>query len=606
MKILFLLFALPCFCSATTLYVNASAQAGGDGTASRPFRTIQQAADCVNPGDTVLIAPGVYFETVRLKRFGKPGAPVIFRADRIQKNRVIVTGADPAIRRGERKWRLFDQTTGTWCIDHPVRPGRILYSGTDLFPYCSLNALMTFEARPGVPGPRHGFYHRNGKLFVRLRPDGKYGPADPNRHTIAVSPRVMPQGDGEKPDSRSYNFGLLGNAGQDLNVEINGLTFETPGRTAIYVSGNGVIIRNCLFSGCLAGGVVGRTPDGPQLKNASADITVEFCEWHSFPIFDDIKELITEVRSGTLKANPPDGNFHWTRYWVHKSRKEGAAHSYETGIIRQAGRNWTVRNCYIHDCFDAVANLNYGENTIFEGNLYARCVDNAIETENHARNCHIRRNRFLDVYQSISLQPLDGPPWPGPVYVYQNLFARTPENRIWGGGGGSFKIGIQARQWEFPKLKKTLKNIDRRHLSLPGLLIFNNTIIDPTTRLFVDLGGDTQKLDNVLFCNNLVIAAGIRHPKAVRKGDGGVFHYRCFNNRVVWMNPQAPAVLQDQMRKQPDSLLPGWDRNSFLPMDFEPAVKVPGAPEQFPYIGALQSPGQRIAEQVGVQEENAD
>ena len=103
MKILFLLFALPCFCSATTLYVNASAQAGGDGTASRPFRTIQQAADCVNPGDTVLIAPGVYFETVRLKRFGKPGAPVIFRADRIQKNRVIVTGADPAIRRGERK-----------------------------------------------------------------------------------------------------------------------------------------------------------------------------------------------------------------------------------------------------------------------------------------------------------------------------------------------------------------------------------------------------------------------------------------------------------------------------------------------------------------------
>jgi len=50
----------------------------------------------------------------------------------------------------------------------------------------------------------------------------------------------------------------------------------------------------------------------------------------------------------------------------------------------------------------------------------------------------------------------------------------------------------------------------------------------------------------------------------------------------------------------------GWDRNSFLPMDFEPAVKVPGVPEQFPYIGALQSPGQRIAEQVGVQEENAD
>ena len=606
MKNLFLLFAFPFFCSASTLYVDASAQADGDGSASRPFRTIQQAADRVNPGDTVQIAPGIYFETVRLKRFGSPGSPVTFRADKIQRNRVIVTGADPAIRRGERKWRLFDRTTGTWCIDHPVRPGRVLYSGTDLFPYCSLNALMTFEARPGVPGPRHGFYQRNGKLFLRLRPDGKYGPTDPNQHTIAVSPRVMPPDDEEKPDSRSYNFGLLGNVGQELNVVIDGLTFETPGRTAVYISGNGVIVRNCLFSGCLAGGVAGRTPDGPQLKNASSNITVEYCEWHSFPIFDDIKELIAGVRSGALKANPPDGNFHWTRYWVHKSRKEGAAHSYETGIIRQTGCSWTVRGCYIHDCFDAVANLNYGKNTVFEDNLFERCVDNAIETENHAKNCHIRRNRFIDVCQSISLQPLDGPPWHGPVYVYQNLFARTQGNSIWGGGGGSFKIGIQARQWEFPKLKERLKNTDRRHLALPGLLIFNNTIIDPTTRLIVDLGGDAQKLDNVLFCNNLVIAAGIRHPKAVRKGDGGAFHYRYLNNRFVWMNPQAAAALPEQTRKQPELLLPGWEKNSFLPADFEPAVKIPGAPEQFPYIGALQFPGQRIAERVGIQEANAD
>ena len=43
--------------------------------------------------------------------------------------------------------------------------------------------------------------------------------------------------------------------------------------------------------------------------------------------------------------------------------------------------------------------------------------------------------------------------------------------------------------------------------------------------------------------------------------------------------------------------------NRFLPVKFEPAVPVPGAPEQFRYIGALQSPEQRIADRVGVQEE---
>lgn len=590
-------------CSAATLHVNVASEIPGDGSAERPFRTIQQAADMVSPGDTVVIAPGIYFETVRLTRFGKPGKPVTFRADRIRKNRVVITGADPAIRRGEQKWTLFHAPSRTFCTKLPYRPGRVLYSGTDLFPYQSLKALMSFEARPGLPGPKHGFYQRDGRLFVRLRPDGKYGPADPNRHIMAVSPRIAVQNDELKPDSRAYNFGLFGKAGEDLHVIIDGITFETPARSAIYCSGNKLLVRNCLFAGCHAGGVSGRTVqvENGTLFDSSDDITLEFCEWHSFPIFDDVKERILEFKSGAVSHDP---KYKSNQYWVHKSRSYGTTLYYETGIVRSVGKNWTIRNCYIHDVFDGIANLNYGENTVFEENLFERCIDNAVETEDHAKNCHIRRNRIVDVFQGISYQPLGGKPWPGPVYVYQNLFMRTPENSIWGGGGGAFKIGIQPRQWEFPKLKASLAETDKNRIAIPGgLLIFNNTVIDPSTRLFCALGGTIQKLENVLFFNNLVVAANIQHPME-KPGEGGVFFYRYINNRIGWTTgkPHDVPSLHGQVFT-PEAVLPGWRRNSFVPTKFDPAVPVPGAPVQFRCIGALQSPDERIAARTGVQEE---
>lgn len=75
-SILYSLLPLFC-CGAATLHVNNAARPGGNGSFERPFQTIQQAADQVSPGDTVIIAPGVYFETVRLRRFGRDRKSVV-------------------------------------------------------------------------------------------------------------------------------------------------------------------------------------------------------------------------------------------------------------------------------------------------------------------------------------------------------------------------------------------------------------------------------------------------------------------------------------------------------------------------------------------------
>ena len=62
------------------------------GSASRPFRTIQKAADVMGPGDTCTIRAGVYRETVRPKRSGEQGRPIRFAA--ASGERVVISGAD--------------------------------------------------------------------------------------------------------------------------------------------------------------------------------------------------------------------------------------------------------------------------------------------------------------------------------------------------------------------------------------------------------------------------------------------------------------------------------------------------------------------------------
>ncbi len=66
-------------------YVSTSGSDSNPGTSASPFRTIQKAADVVNPGDTVVIRDGVYSTTaqyfVNINRGGASGSYVTFKAE---------------------------------------------------------------------------------------------------------------------------------------------------------------------------------------------------------------------------------------------------------------------------------------------------------------------------------------------------------------------------------------------------------------------------------------------------------------------------------------------------------------------------------------------
>ena len=62
-----------------TLYVATDGSDDGDGSAESPWQSLQRAADVVEPGDTVVIAPGEYLGGITIDSPGTEGRPITFR-----------------------------------------------------------------------------------------------------------------------------------------------------------------------------------------------------------------------------------------------------------------------------------------------------------------------------------------------------------------------------------------------------------------------------------------------------------------------------------------------------------------------------------------------
>lgn len=91
--------------NAAEYFVATNGCDAADGSAGRPWRTIQRAASIAGPGDTITIRGGVYREWVKPANAGTEGAPVVYRAAPGEK--VVVTGADPV-----RGWKK--RADGLW------------------------------------------------------------------------------------------------------------------------------------------------------------------------------------------------------------------------------------------------------------------------------------------------------------------------------------------------------------------------------------------------------------------------------------------------------------------------------------------------------------
>jgi len=78
--IIFPILIIPSVLNATTYYVSISGNDANPGTQAQPWRTIQNAADMMDAGDTALVSAGTYNERVTTRRSGAARQLIEFRA----------------------------------------------------------------------------------------------------------------------------------------------------------------------------------------------------------------------------------------------------------------------------------------------------------------------------------------------------------------------------------------------------------------------------------------------------------------------------------------------------------------------------------------------
>jgi hypothetical protein len=74
------------------LYVDANASRDGNGSASMPFRHINDAAQTAVAGDEILVAPGIYREKVTPRNAGREDARIVYRSQ--EPLGAVITGAE--------------------------------------------------------------------------------------------------------------------------------------------------------------------------------------------------------------------------------------------------------------------------------------------------------------------------------------------------------------------------------------------------------------------------------------------------------------------------------------------------------------------------------
>jgi chitodextrinase len=350
--------------STRTLYVATGGNDANPGTNSgTPLRTIQRAADLSQPGDLILIQPGVYRESVSVPRSGTASQPIVFRGNGAG---VILDGADETIASGVT-WTpsgngVYSRVTG-FPTDHVVTEAGRLYR------YNALSDLQALGA--GAPG---GFYFDGTQLSVKFA-----DASSPAAHTMQVA-RLE---DGLVLDGVSY-------------VRIENLEIRNYGSEGY---GKGIYLRYC------------------------SDIVVRYCQIHEVEragvwVKGGDRHRIEDNEFWDTSIF----NWPWSLSKGSTAENNGIRFTDEAGRGHVMRRN-TIHGTFNGIGIDSGAVPASGvtnEIDVYENIIYQQ-MDDAFEPEGpYTSNFRFWSNYVEDVHMAFSLAPVGI----GPVWVIYNVVYR--------------------------------------------------------------------------------------------------------------------------------------------------------------------------------------
>ena len=469
--------------SANEYYVDVkNGKDSAVGSKEQPFQTIQKAADIVKPGDTVIIKPGIYYENVVLETNGTKEAPIVFKAEKFERDSVIISGADREIREHKKEWTLEDGSLGLYSIPLDYRIYRMTANDVQVVEYQSLAGLKTYKygatddgvKKGSAPGYEHGFFYdtQNKKLYIRLGNDGCIETDDPNSPQVTIDisraatsntsswkgKTYSAQGQAAIMGNQSFLFGVTSEA--SANVVISGITFKMPAVTAVWARCHDLTVSNCWFIGCIEG-VRGGCAATSDPTFVSKNIIIEHSFYTAYPIYTDAIKMIEKYKDDpavrTIDVDSDgkivtDKNGKIPNVTVSKvlwfwHAKNGMSCNYEGGgLACYIGEDWIIRYNHFDDLLDGFSsfgNFSYWTYTVIAGkgssrqtparnitiygNKFDKILDNSIEMEDNVQGMEISYNEFTHQFSPFSWQPLSGIPYATDINIHHNIVYNTPE-----------------------------------------------------------------------------------------------------------------------------------------------------------------------------------
>jgi hypothetical protein len=408
-----------------TYYVDnrdAKADDRGPGTRARPFRTINQAAQRLQPGERVVIASGTYRECVRPARGGTtpsqmisyeaaPGATVVVKGSEVLKDDWVQVSV-PAGGRGAGRGGPAESPVTTW---RHALTGAMFPDAYQPFALPSImGSWQWLDPRAVDMGP---FLRRRGLVFV----DGK--PLEPvEQQSELAAPHLPPVPDFTVVPT-SQNGLPPRRRGGPIMQEVGG---SPDARVWVEESGQAIQIR--LASGTPANHVIEVTTR--QAAFVPAESGLGFIRIKGLT-FQHAANAYPFPQFGMISFA---GGDHWivednTIEWANggglsigrdansgASRQAGASHILRRNAIRYCGiegiggmgtANTLIEDNLIEWCgwadaergWEAAgAKFHFGRNLLFRRNVVRHMRHaNAIWLDSGNANCRLTRNVFADV-----------------------------------------------------------------------------------------------------------------------------------------------------------------------------------------------------------------
>ena len=348
------------FTPTTVLYVDNDAASGGDGSKSKPFKTIQEGVNHATAGTQVLVADGIYHEAVSFPASGAAGSWIQVKA---QGSGAILDGSQTL---SGNIWKYYKK--GVWFTRTVSSIKYLARDGQRYYMYDNLTGLVDGRGHNRAL-MNEGWYMEpnSNKLYVRSLDD-------PSKHTWQ-----MPR----------------------LNS-----AFDVTGRNWIWVEGFEIRYYGTAEDGC-----------GVCAKNAS-HVVIRKNKIHNLQlgIFVNWTGNGDQGNDTRIEYNeiydPPVNEWPWKA--VKATSMEG------TAIVVRGHIGAIVRGNELHNFFNGIYTGSSAalENSgiAFDADIYNNHIhhigDDALEPEGACINNRFRNNMVDTMLVGMSLAPVtQGPTW---------------------------------------------------------------------------------------------------------------------------------------------------------------------------------------------------